>query len=210
MRGRFITFEGGEGCGKSTQVERLKEALKERGIEVLLTREPGGTRLSEQIRTLLKDEDLDPPCARAELLLFLSARAQLVEKVILPALSKGIWVVSDRFSDSTKAYQGYGRGFDLSLIDMANSFACSNLKPDLTLFLDVSVEVSNSRMRKRELQTNTSADRIERAGDSFHNRLRRGFLEMAEAEPERIVKIDASASVDEVWEDVWKQVRRFL
>lgn len=210
MRGRFITFEGGEGCGKSTQVERLKEALKERGIEVLLTREPGGTRLSEQIRTLLKDEDLDPPCARAELLLFLSARAQLVEKVILPALSKGIWVVSDRFSDSTKAYQGYGRGFDLSLIDMANSFACSDLKPDLTLFLDVSVEVSNSRMRKRELQTNTSADRIERAGDSFHNRLRRGFLEMAEAEPERIVKIDASASVDEVWEDVWKQVRRFL
>lgn len=210
MRGRFITFEGGEGCGKSTQVERLKEALKERGIEVLLTREPGGTRLSEQIRTLLKDEDLDPPCARAELLLFLSARAQLVEKVILPALSKGIWVVSDRFSDSTKAYQGYGRGFDLSLIDTANSFACSDLKPDLTLFLDVSVEVSNSRMRKRELQTNTSADRIERAGDSFHNRLRRGFLEMAEAEPERIVKIDASASVDEVWEDVWKQVRRFL
>jgi dTMP kinase len=96
------------------------------------------------------------------------------------------------------------------LIDTANSFACSNLKPDLTLFLDVSVEVSNSRMRKRELQTNTSADRIERAGDSFHNRLRRGFLEMAEAEPERIVKIDASASVDEVWENVWKQVRRFL
>ena len=199
MRGRFITFEGGEGCGKSTQVKRLAEHLASKGIEVVLTREPGGTRLAELIRGLLKDEREDPPCDRSELLLFLAARAQLVRNVIEPALASGKWVLSDRFSDSTFAYQGYGRGLPLDVLRLANDFACDGLKPDLTLLLDVSPEVAAARMRRREAATNTSADRIEQAGDGFHSRLRAGFLEMAKAEPERIRVIDANGSPDDVW-----------
>lgn len=199
MRGRFITFEGGEGCGKSTQVKRLAEHLASKGIKVVLTREPGGTRLAELIRGLLKDEREDPPCDRSELLLFLAARAQLVRNVIEPALASGKWVLSDRFSDSTFAYQGYGRGLPLDVLRLANDFACDGLKPDLTLLLDVRSEVAAARMRRREAATNTSADRIEQAGDGFHSRLRAGFLEMAKAEPERIRVIDANGSPDDVW-----------
>ena len=202
--GRFITFEGGEGCGKSTQVRRLKEALERTGVEVVLTREPGGTVLSEEIRRLIKDQDDDPPCDRSELLLFLAARAQLVRNVIRPALAAGKWVVSDRFSDSTKAYQGFGRGLPLDVIETVNAFACEGLKPDLTILLDVTPETSQARMRRREGATNTAADRIERAGDEFHARLRRGFVEMAAAEPERIRVVDANGGVEDVWEAVWK------
>ena len=206
MKGRFITFEGGEGSGKSTQVRRLKEVLEAEGHEVLLTREPGGTRLSELIRGLLKDEREDPPCDRAELLLFLAARAQLVRNVIRPALDAGTWVVSDRFSDSTFAYQGYGRGLPLDVLRLANDFACEGLRPDLTVLLDVDTETSRARLRKREAATNTTADRIEQAGDAFHARLRQGFLEMAAQEPNRIVTIEASGTPDEVWEKVWKSL----
>ena len=208
-RGKFITFEGGEGCGKSTQVKRLKDALAQEGFEDVLTREPGGTWLSEEIRHLIKDQATDAPCDRSELLLFLAARAQLVRNVIRPALEAGRWVVSDRFSDSTLAYQGYGRGLPLDILRAANDFACEGLKPDLTLLLDVRPEVSAARMRRREAATNTTADRMELAGEAFHLRLRRGFAELAKAEPERIVTIDANGTVDEVWEDVWKSMRRF-
>ena len=197
-KGRFITFEGGEGCGKSTQVKRLAAALEAKGVKVLLTREPGGTRLAEMIRTLLKDETEDPPVDRAELLLFLAARAQLVLNVIRPALEAGTWVLSDRFSDSTIAYQGYGRGLSVDFVKAANDFACEGLTPDLTFLLDVEPSVAVQRMRGREAATNTSADRIERAGDDFHARLRRGFLELAAATPSRIVAIDASGTPDEV------------
>ena len=210
-RGRFITFEGGEGCGKSTQVKRLAAALEAKGVKVLLTREPGGTRLAEMIRTLLKDETEDPPVDRAELLLFLAARAQLVRNVIRPALESGAWVnvirpaldagtwvLSDRFSDSTIAYQGYGRGLPVDFVKAANDFACEGLTPDLTFLLDVELSVAAQRMRGREAATNTSADRIELAGDEFHARLRRGFLELAAANPSRIVTIDASGTPDEV------------
>ena len=208
-RGRFITFEGGEGCGKSTQVKRLKEALEREGVRVLLTREPGGTWLSEEIRRLIKDQETDAPCDRSELLLFLAARAQLVKNVIRPALEAGTWVVSDRFSDSTMAYQGYGRGLPLGLLREMNAFACEDLKPDLTLFLDVTPETSAARRAQREAATHTEADRIERAGDGFHARLRTGFAELAKAEPDRIVTIDANGPADEVWEAVWKSTRRF-
>ena len=197
-RGRFITFEGGEGCGKSTQVKRLAAALEAKGVKVLLTREPGGTRLAEMIRTLLKDETEDPPVDRAELLLFLAARAQLVRNVIRPALDAGTWVLSDRFSDSTIAYQGYGRGLSVDFVKAANEFACEGLTPDLTFLLDVEPSVAAQRMRGREAATNTSADRIERAGDDFHARLRRGFHELAEANPSRIVTIDATGTPEEV------------
>ena len=209
-KGKFITFEGGEGCGKSTQVQRLKAALERKGISVLLTREPGGTLLAEQIRSLLKDETEDPPCDRAELLLFLAARAQLVKNMIRPALEAGTWVISDRFSDSTLAYQGYGRGLSLDVIRAANDFACEGLKPDRTILLDVDPVTSRARMRGREASTNTKADRIERAGDDFHARLRKGFLELAAAEPSRIVTIDASGTEDDVWERVWKSLTHML
>lgn len=209
-KGRFITFEGGEGCGKSTQIRRLEAYLKEKGIEVLVTREPGGTRLAELIRGLLKDEKDDPPCDRAELLLFLAARAQLVKNVIVPALESGVWVLSDRFSDSTFAYQGYGRGLDLKILKVANDFACDSLKPDLTLLLDVPPEVASARMRKREKETNTSADRIELAGDEFHRKLREGFHALAAAESDRIHVIDASGTPDEVWEAVCRSLKRLI
>lgn len=202
MRGRFVTFEGGEGCGKSTQVKRLAEHLRSKGVEVVLTREPGGTRLAELIRGLLKDEREDPPCDRSELLLFLAARAQLVRNVIVPALDSGKWVLSDRFSDSTFAYQGYGRGLPLDSLRLMNCFACEGLKPDLTLLLDVRPDVAAARMRRREAATNTSADRIELAGDDFHSRLRAGFLELANAEPDRMKVIDANGSPDEVWAQI--------
>ena len=208
-RGKFITFEGGEGCGKSTQVKRLKEALEHEGVETVLTREPGGTWLSEEIRRLIKDQETDAPCDRSELLLFLAARAQLVKNVIRPALETGKWVLSDRFSDSTLAYQGYGRGLPLDDLRQMNDFACEGLKPDLTLLLDVAPETAAARMRGREAATATTADRIERAGDEFHARLRAGFAALAKAEPERIVTIDANGTPDEVWEDVWKSMRRF-
>ncbi len=209
-RGRFITFEGGEGCGKSTQVQRLKSALERAGFPVLLTREPGGTRLAELIRGLLKDEREDPPCDRSELLLFLAARAQLVKQVIRPALEKGIWVISDRFSDSTFAYQGYGRGLPLDVLRLANDFACEGLKPDLTFLLEVDPETSRARMRAREAASGTNADRIECAGDDFHARLRAGFLELAAAEPARITRVDASGSPDEVEEKIWTLLTPFL
>ena len=208
-RGKFITFEGGEGCGKSTQIKRLKEALEKDGIEVVLTREPGGTWLSEEIRHLIKDQTTDAPCDRSELLLFLAARAQLVKNVIRPALDAGKWVLSDRFSDSTLAYQGYGRGLPLDDLRQMNDFACEGLKPDLTLLMDVSPDVSRTRMREREVATATEADRIEKAGDEFHARLRAGFAVLAKAEPDRIVTIDADGTPDEVWELVWKSMRRF-
>ena len=202
MRGRFVTFEGGEGCGKSTQVKRLAEHLRSKGVEVVLTREPGGTRLAELIRGLLKDEREDPPCDRSELLLFLAARAQLVRNVIVPALDSGKWVLSDRFSDSTFAYQGYGRGLPLDSLRLMNCFACEGLKPDLTLLLDIRPDVAAARMRRREAATNTSADRIDLAGDDFHSRLRAGFLELAKAEPDRMKVIDANGSPDEVWAQI--------
>lgn len=198
MRGKFITFEGGEGCGKSTQIARLAAFLREKGLEVVVTREPGGTRLAELIRGLLKDEQRDPPTARSELLLFLAARAQLVERVIAPALAAGAWVLSDRFSDSTFAYQGYGRGLPLETLRLINAFACEGLTPDLTVLLEVDPAVAAARMRRREAATRTQADRIECAGDAFHARLRAGFRAMAAAEPERIRIVDANGTPDEV------------
>ena len=209
-RGRFITFEGGEGCGKSTQIGRLSEALRRRGIETLLTREPGGTFLAEEIRHLLKDQETDAPCDRSELLLFLAARAQLVKNVIRPALERGVWVLSDRFSDSTIAYQGYGRGLDIGFIKSANAFACEGLKSDLTFLLEVKPEIAAERMRRRETATATTADRIEKAGDEFHARLASGFAEIAAAEPERVVRVDAGGSPEEVEAEIWKSLRPLI
>ncbi|MBP5790789.1 MAG: dTMP kinase [Kiritimatiellae bacterium] len=201
-KGRFITFEGGEGCGKSTQTRLLADFLSASGREVLLVREPGGTGLGESIRSILKAKGGDEPCDRAELFLFLAARAQLVEKVLKPALEEGKWIVCDRFFDSTVAYQGYGRGMDIAQILAANSFACAGLRPDVTFLLDLDLDAARNRMRGREAATNTEADRIELAGDGFHSRLRQGFLDLASKEPERIKVIDASRSVDEIADEI--------
>lgn len=208
--GRFITFEGGEGCGKSTQIRLLAERLRAAGKEVLLTREPGGTALAEKIRSLVREESDDPPNSRAETLLFIASRAQVVESVIRPALASGTWVLCDRFADSTFAYQGYGRGLDLEELKRINSFATGGLEPDRTILLNVSPEVSAKRMRAREAATNTDADRMEKAGDSFHARLKQGFLELAAAEPDRFAVIQADGSVEEVEEAVWNSIQPML
>lgn len=210
MDGRFITFEGGEGCGKSTQVRLLAERLRAAGKDVELLREPGGTALSERIRALVREMSDDPPNARAETLLFLASRAQLVGNVMRPALDGGRWVLCDRFADSTFAYQGYGRGLDLAELKALNRFATGGLSPDLTILLKVTPETAAARMRAREQATGTSADRMESAGEAFHARLSAGFLELAAAEPERFAVIDADGTVDEVAERVWNSIRHML
>lgn len=206
-RGRFITFEGGEGAGKSTQIGRLCERLESLGIEVVQVREPGGTALGEEMRRILADTKGDSPTDRAEALLFLAARAQLVEKMLLPALERGAWVVSDRFSDSTIAYQGYGRGLDVEALERMNAFACAGLRPDVTLFLDLPRDVAVSRMRAREIAAGGGPDRIESAGDEFHARVAEGFRRMAAAEPGRFATIDASGGEEAVWEAIWKRLK---
>ncbi len=210
MKGRFITFEGGEGCGKSTQIRLLADRLRACGKDAVLVREPGGTGLSERIRSLVREELEDPPNARAETLLFLASRAQLVESVLRPALSSGKWVLCDRFADSTFAYQGYGRGFDLAELRRLNAFATGGLVPDRTVLLNVSPEVASLRLRAREAATHTVADRMECAGEDFHARLRKGFLELAAAEPNRFSVIPADGTVDEVAEKVWNSIRPIL
>ncbi len=198
MRGKFISFEGPEGGGKSTHVAALAEALRGEGKSVLVTREPGGTRLAELIRGLVREELEDPPVTRAEVLLFLASRAQVVANVIKPALARGEWVLCDRFSDSTFAYQGYGRGIDVRLLRELNEFATEGLVPDLTILLDVPLEVSRARLAERQRATAAVADRIESAGEAFHKRLREGFLALAKAEPDRFVVIDSSGDRDDV------------
>ena len=210
MAGRFITFEGGEGCGKSTQIRLLAERLRAEGKDVLLTREPGGTALAEKIRALVREESDDPPNARAETLLFLASRAQLVAETIRPALDAGAWVLCDRFADSTFAYQGYGRGLDLAELKRLNNFATGGLAPDRTILLTVSAAAAAARMRSRERATHTAADRMEMAGEDFHARMNAGFLELAAAEPERFSVIAADGSVDEVGEAVWNSIRPML
>lgn len=208
MQGKFITFEGPEGGGKSTHAKELAAALRAEGKTVLETREPGGTRLAELIRGLVREEREDPPVTRAEVLLFLASRAQVVANVIRPALARGEWVVCDRFSDSTFAYQGYGRGIDVALLKDLNEFATEGLTPDLTILLDVPPEVSRVRLAERQSATATSADRIESAGELFHRRLRDGFLELARREPGRFVVIDSSGPRESVSREIMDAVQR--
>ena len=210
MIGRFISFEGPEGGGKSTQIKALAARLKAMGLEVVVTREPGGTRLAELIRTLVKEELDDAPVPRAETLLFLAARAQVCAKVVEPALSRGAWVLTDRFADSTFAYQGYGRGLDVDGLKELNAFATLGRKPDLTILLDIPPEVSAERLKLRETATKAGADRIEAAGAAFHQRLREGFLKMAEEESSRIKLVDASMSIEEVESEIWKLTRPLI
>jgi dTMP kinase len=198
QRGRFITFEGGEGAGKSTQLRRLAAALAARGEEAVATREPGGSPGAETLRTLLVEGEPDRWSPLCETLLLYAAREDHLERLIRPALARGAWVLSDRFLDSTRAYQGAGGGAPAALIEALESAVVGAARPDLTLILDLPVEAGLSRVvRRAGLEA-----RFERMSLSFHERLRQGFLEIAAREPDRCVVIDASGAEDRVAERV--------
>jgi dTMP kinase len=195
---RFVTLEGGEGAGKSTVLSALREFLLAREFEVVSTREPGGTPLAEQIRGLLLDPHHEPPAAETELLLMFAARAQHVSEVILPALQRGAWVISDRFTDSSYAYQGAGRGLEAGFIAELERRVV-RIAPAMTLLLDIGVASGRERTRGRDLSPGGNGpDRIEREHDQFFERVREGFLARARAEPQRFRVVDATQSVDEV------------
>ena len=193
-RGRFITIEGGEGAGKSTQVDLLVAALTRADIAAQRTREPGGSEGAEAIRRLLLEGADERWDAIAETLLFYAARREHVTRLIMPALDRGTWVVCDRFADSTIAYQGYGRGLPLAELQALHSFALGDFAPDLTLILDLPVAEGLTRAARRSGNT----DRFERLDQAFHERLRQGFHQIAAADPQRCVVIDASGDVETV------------
>ncbi len=194
--GLFITFEGVEGCGKSTQMELLRDWFEERGEKVLAVREPGGTKLGEKVRAILLNSDGEGIDPWAELFLYEACRAQLASNVIRPALLKGFAVICDRFTDSTAAYQGYGRGLDIGAILSANTWAAGGLTPGITLLIDCDPEVGLRRAWKRiEAGKGAPEDRFEREDIAFHRRVRAGYLKMAEKEPGRIKVLDGSREI---------------
>jgi dTMP kinase len=215
----FITFEGGEGAGKSSQLKFLSESLQKIGYETILLHEPGGTPLGEIVYSWISDpdsrvlkrlysrwttnqdaQDLDP---LAELFLFEAARAQLVKQVIKPSLENELIVICDRFSDSTIAYQGYGRGLDIATIQAINNIATDNLKPDLTILLDVPPEIGLKRTRGQN-------HRMEQQGLAFHKKVQSGYLKIATEEPDRFIIIDALKSIQEINQLVWGHVQKRL
>ena len=205
-RARFITFEGGEGAGKSTQLKRLVARLASAGREVVATREPGGSPGAESIRELVLNGAADRWSPVTETLLMYAARRDHVERVIRPALARGAWVVCDRFADSTRAYQGAAGGTDPGLIAAMETFILEDTRPDLTLIFDLSVEAGLARATAR-----AGAElRFESKGLAFHERLRAGFLAIAQAEPKRCAVIDAAGTVEAVEARVWTAVRERL
>ncbi len=202
-RGRFITFEGGEGSGKSTQAPRLAERLIETGFVVTLTREPGGTAGADAIRALLVEGEASRWDPETEALLHFAARRDHVTRVIEPALAAGGWVVCDRFTDSSMAYQGYGHELGSKFIRTLAELTLGDFRPDLTLILDIDPDIG----LKRAGQRSSGEARYEGMGIEFHRRLRAGFIEIAEADPGRCILIDASGTEDEITEVVWKLVQ---
>ncbi|MDD5225847.1 MAG: dTMP kinase [Candidatus Omnitrophica bacterium] len=199
-RGYFITFEGAEGSGKSTQIRNAVAFLKKKGRSVVMLREPGGTRISESVRNILLDKNLKEMSPVTELLLYLAARAQIVHEKILPALKAGKVVICDRFEDSTRAYQGFGRNISLKAIEEASKLVRGSLKPDLTFVLDIDIV--------KGLKRGGRHDRIEREALSFHERVRRGFLALAKGEPKRMVVLDTNKSVESVSQKVRERLER--
>ena len=199
-KGLFITFEGGDGCGKTTQIKLLDEYLKNKGYKTMLTREPGSIGLGEKVREILLnyDGEVSPVC---ESFLFLADRAQNVDCIIRPALEEGTIVICDRHTDSSVAYQGYGRGLDIDRINMLNNIATSGLKPDLTIVLDVDVETSQARVGSEK-------DRMESAGIEFFERVRQGFLEIAKQEPDRVKVVDSKQSIEDIHKQILELVAR--
>lgn len=201
MRGRFITLEGSEGAGKSTNLSYIHQQLQQSGIEVVLTREPGGTPLGEQIRELLLDHRQQAMGSDTELLLMFAARAQHLHELILPALEQGKWVLCDRFTDATYAYQGAGRGISKERIGVLEQWVQGELRPDLTFFLDIPVDQGLARAGER-----STPDRFEREQIDFFERVRQGYLEQAKRDPQRYRVVDASLAL----EQVQSQINRLL
>lgn len=197
--GKFITVEGIDGCGKTTQAEFIIDGLVEAGLSAKLVREPGGDPISESIRKLLLHAE-ESMSDRAEALLMIASRAQLTDKIILPQIINGKWVVADRYADSTLAYQGGGRGLSVKSLDMINDFGTYTLKPDLTFFIDASVDIANSRMR-------VARDRIEKEGNNFQQRVRDQYLKLSKSDSGRVVVIDGDKSIDEIKVDIWTHMK---
>lgn len=204
----FITFEGGEGSGKSTQIRRLGERLKDQGRDVLLTREPGGTPEAEAVRALLVSGDVARWTPKSEALLNYAAREQHLEQVVRPALAHGKIAVCDRFMDSTRAYQGYAGGCDMGFIDALENAVVGATRPNLTLIFDLDPELGLKRAHSRG--DAVAEDRYERKGLGFHQKLRAGFLDILRRDPQRCRLIDAAQSVDDVSEAVWSIVKAAL
>ena len=206
QRGVFISFESSEGCGKSTQIALLRERLTERGVDFLVTREPGGTAIGEKVRDLLQyAPEGEGMSSEAELLLFAASRAQLVREVIEPALAAGSWVLADRFLDSTTVYQGGGRELDAGSVAAINRFAVGDCLPDLTLVMDMDVEAARERAKAASGEEGVH-DRMEHLDAAFYERVRAGYLELVEREPERMKVIDADATPEIVAEDIWAAI----
>ena len=208
MAGLFITFEGTEGCGKSTQINALAASLQQTGKTVLQTREPGGTPLGEAIRNLLQHDTVgNGMTPEAELLLFTASRAQLTRERIQPALAEGQIVLCDRFMDSTTVYQGVARQIESATVAQINRFAVGNVRPDLTILIDIEPQTGMARVRSR---SNDQLDRMERETIEFFQAVREGYLRLAESEPDRFLVVDGSQSIDTLQDTIWETVQKRL
>lgn len=202
QKGLFITFEGADGSGKTTQLNNIKSFLEEKGFDVVVTREPGALEIGQKIRNILLHHD-GVVADRCEMFLFLADRAQHIETFIKPSIEQGKIVLCDRHTDSTIAYQGYGRGQDIKLLNELNAIAVNSIKPDLTLVFDVSTEVAQERVGSEK-------DRMESAGIEFHKKVRNGYLELQKQEPDRIKLVNANNSIEQVFEDTKEIVTKLL
>ncbi len=205
MTGKFISFEGGDGSGKSTQINLLKEYLEAKGYEVVLSREPGGTDIGEKIREIILDVENKEMTDEAEALLYAAARAQHVGQLVMPALKEGKVVILDRFIDSSLVYQGMARGLGVDEVRSINEFGTKKLLPDLSFYLDLHAEVGLDRKKEQ-----AKLDRLETAGLSFHEKVRDGYLSLADGEKERFVVLDASESIEEIQDKIRESIDRVL
>lgn len=210
MKGIFITFEGVEGSGKSTQIELLSVRLERLGLKVIRTREPGGTSAGLAIRKIVLDPKTGALTPMTELMLFSAARSELVGEIIKPALDNGAVVLCDRFADSTTAYQGYARGMSLETIERVNRYSCGDIWPDRTLILDINPAAGLARTVERMKTEGDAEARFENAGLKFHEKVRNGFLKIAEAEPDRVKVINAEETIDTIHEAIFNAVQDIL
>ena len=211
MNGIFITFEGPDGSGKTTQIQRLARWLNERGLEVVLTREPGGTIISDQIREILLNPDHQHLAHQAEILLYAAARAQHVHEKIMPSLAENKIILCDRFIDASIAYQGYGLGVDPALVEQISLFAAAGLEPKRTYMLDIEPQIGRNRMLARALERGEqSLDRIEMKSLDYHDRVRAGFREIADSSPQRVKWIDANRVPDEIFAEISNDCKQLL